>query len=218
MAVASLVLGVLGLPCGGLFGLGALIGLILGIIALVKSNKDPAVYGGSGMAIGGIVTSVLGLLLLPIIAAIVIPSIMRARVSDIVPRAPGDIRTVISAEMTYASTNGGYFDTLECLVTPTNCIADYPTQAPVFLDAEYLLTTRGGHDFFFHPGPPAPPDESISPTSMTSFAYVAVPTRPGTTAIRAYCGDSSGTLCAVEDATMPEIVDGRCPDSCPPLN
>ena len=110
--MASLVLGVLGLPCGGLFGLGALVGLILGILALVKSSKEPAVYGGGGLAIGGIVTSGLGLLLLPVIAAIVIPSLMRVRVLDSVPRASGDIRSLISAETIYAAANGGYFDTV----------------------------------------------------------------------------------------------------------
>ena len=117
LATWSLVLGVLSIPCMGLFGIGALAGLILGIVALVKANREPAVYGGSGMAIGGIVTSCVGLVLLPILAAIAIPSLLRARVSANEAQAIGDIRTVISAQRTYASTNGGYFDTLDCLAT-----------------------------------------------------------------------------------------------------
>jgi hypothetical protein len=156
--------------------------------------------------------------LLPIIAAIAIPSLMRARISTGDARALGDIRTVISAELTYASNNGNHFDTLECLVSPTDCIPGYPSQAPVFLSPEFVTTTRGGYDFSFHPGPAAAPNESFSPSSIRSFAYVAVPTQPGVTAVRAFCGDSSGTLCAMADGTMPEIVGGACPESCPALN
>ncbi|MDO4897933.1 MAG: DUF4190 domain-containing protein [Rothia sp. (in: high G+C Gram-positive bacteria)] len=67
LAIASLVLGILAvlsgwLIIGGLFGL---VGLILGIVALVSANKGTT--GGKGMAIAGIITSVLGIL-----AAIVI--------------------------------------------------------------------------------------------------------------------------------------------------
>ena len=217
MAVASLVLGILGLPCAGLFGLGALAGLILGIIALVKAKNEPALYGGSGMAIGGIVTSCLGLLFIPIIAAIAIPSLLRARVSANEARSIGDIRTVISAEMTYASTNGGFYDTLECMASPTRCIPDYPTQSPVFLGPEFTVTTKGGYDRIFYAGPAAPPDGTLSPSSMSSFAYVSVPTEPGTTGIRAFCGDSTGMICATADGTMPEITNGACPEDCPPL-
>ena len=44
-----------------------------------------------------------------IIAAIAIPSLLRARVSANEAQAIGDSRSVISAEQTYASANGGYF-------------------------------------------------------------------------------------------------------------
>ncbi len=49
LAIASLVLGILG------FGL---IGLILGIVALSQINKSDGEIGGKGLAIGGIITSV----------------------------------------------------------------------------------------------------------------------------------------------------------------
>ena len=83
LAIASLVLGVLSLFTLGCLGIGALAGITLGIVALVKAGRSPQEYGGKGMAIGGIICSGLALLLLPlaIIAAIAIPSLMRARVS-----------------------------------------------------------------------------------------------------------------------------------------
>ena len=58
LATWSLVLGVLSIPCMGLFGIGALAGLILGIVALVKANREPAVYGGSGHARGHVFRAV----------------------------------------------------------------------------------------------------------------------------------------------------------------
>jgi hypothetical protein len=134
MAVFSLVLGILGLPTFGICGLGALIGMILGIVALGRANKAPAVYGGKGLAIGGIVTNALSLALIPILAAIAIPSLLRARVSANESTAIGDMRTVISGEQTYATANGGYYDSLECLSNPyEGCIPGYPTAAPTFL-------------------------------------------------------------------------------------
>jgi len=63
LAVASLVLGILAVLTG-FFLLGGLLGLIaviLGIVALGKVKRGEA--GGRGMAIGGIVTGVIGMLI-----------------------------------------------------------------------------------------------------------------------------------------------------------
>ena len=63
MAVASLVLGILGLVLA-IFLLGGLLGLvavILGVVALGKIKRGEA--DGKGMAIGGIVTGALAMLL-----------------------------------------------------------------------------------------------------------------------------------------------------------
>jgi hypothetical protein len=57
MAVASLALGVLGLFTFGLLGVGAIVGLILGGVALWKAAKTPAEYGGRGIAIAGVLTN-----------------------------------------------------------------------------------------------------------------------------------------------------------------
>jgi prepilin-type processing-associated H-X9-DG protein len=60
LAIASLVLGIIGLALWP-FGL---MGLILGIVALVLSEKEPTRYGGRWLAIGGIVTGSLCLVML----------------------------------------------------------------------------------------------------------------------------------------------------------
>ena len=62
LAIASLILGVIGLLSGWLIfgGVLGLVGVILGIVALVKVKNGTA--SGKGMAIGGIVTGALGMI------------------------------------------------------------------------------------------------------------------------------------------------------------
>src|SRR4029453_15759500 len=64
-----------------------------------------------------------------IIAAIAIPSLLRARVSANEAGTIGDIRTVISAEAAFQSAASGFYGTITCLSTPdpTACITAYPT-------------------------------------------------------------------------------------------
>jgi hypothetical protein len=60
LAIASLVLGLIGLLTFGLFGVGAMLGLVLGGIAIWKATKQPAEYGGRGIAVGGLITNAAG--------------------------------------------------------------------------------------------------------------------------------------------------------------
>ena len=60
LAIASLVLGLIGLVTFGLFGVGAMIGLALGGIAIWKATKQPAQYGGRGIAVGGVISNAVG--------------------------------------------------------------------------------------------------------------------------------------------------------------
>jgi type II secretory pathway pseudopilin PulG len=219
-AIASLVLGILGLPTIGLLGIGAMAGIILGVIALVKASRAPAEYGGRGMAVAGIALAVISILLTPfigIIAAIAIPSLMRARISANESAIIGDIRTVIMAESAYQSANGGYYDRLECLAEPATCIPAYA--GPTFLGPEMArAATKNGYRRSFHAGAPASPrPATVSPTSMMSFAYAGVPDQQGRTGVRAFCGDDTGIVCARRDGLMSEVLAGACPSDCPPL-
>src|SRR5262245_5032576 len=79
LAIASLVLGILSIPTLGLFVVGAIAAIVLGVIALGKIKKEPATYGGKGMAIAGIITSGVSLLLIGvfgILAAIAVPKLL----------------------------------------------------------------------------------------------------------------------------------------------
>jgi hypothetical protein len=221
LAIASLVLGVLSLFTLGCLGVGALAGITLGIVALVKAGRSPQEYGGKGMAIGGIVCSGLALLLLPlaIIAAIAIPSLMRARVSANEASAIGDIRTMISGQVAYSVSNGGFYDTPACLAAPDGCLRDYEPGMPTFIDAEQAsLVDQRGYRWRFYQGPsPSRAQiqrQGLSPSSIESFAYVAVPISPGTTGIRGFCGDSTGRICFSADGSEPPVVGGLCAPDC----
>jgi len=224
LAIASLALGVLSLfTLAGLL-IGAVLGTTLGIVALVKASKSPATHGGKGLAIAGIAASVLSFFMIPvigIIAAIAIPSLLRARTSANEAAAIGDIRTVISAEAAYQSANAGYYDSLDCLTAPARCIPDYPSSGPTFLGPDFKLPVKNGYRRSFHPGPPADPAElgaAASRSSVKSYAYVAEPAEVGRTGVRAFCGDETGMICFSSDGRMPDLVGGHCPADCKPLN
>ncbi len=77
LAIASLVLGIVGFCTVGVAGI---VGVILGIVALVKASHEPQVDRGKGFAIAGIVTGAISLLMvLPLMIAILLPSLSRAR-------------------------------------------------------------------------------------------------------------------------------------------
>ncbi len=71
-----------------------------------------------------------------IIAAIAIPSLLRALVSANEAQAIGDTRSVISAEQTYASANCGYYGHPQILVQGAIQIPAYPPTAPDFLGVD----------------------------------------------------------------------------------
>jgi hypothetical protein len=69
LAIISLVVGILSLCCGYTFVPG-LIAIVLGFMARGKANSDPMHYGGSGLAVGGIITGAFSLILGVILIAL----------------------------------------------------------------------------------------------------------------------------------------------------
>jgi hypothetical protein len=216
MAIASLVLGILSVPTFGCLIVGAVAGIVLGIVALMRANREPQTYGGKGMAIAGIATSALSFVIvipLGLIAAIAIPSLLRARISANEAATIGDIRTVISAEAAYQSASGGSYGSPPCLAAPTTCLPAY--SGPSFLDPDLAsATVKNGYRRTFHAGPPS----AAGPTgSLETFAYTAVPVEPGKTGSRGFCGDASGRICVTPHGSAPALAGGLCDPSCQEL-
>jgi hypothetical protein len=174
---------------------------------------------GVTVAIMAVVVMFLLVAFIGMIAAIAIPSLLRARVSANEAQAIGDLRTIVSAEATYASSNGGHYDQLECLARPYECIPGYPADGQVFLFQEYPAV-RGGYHREFQGGLPADESEiafaNLSPSSVQSFVYLAYPVSPST-GTRGFCADYTGRICVTMDGSKPAVVNGMCDPSCTPL-
>jgi len=138
-----------------------------------------------------------------IIAAVAIPSLLRARVSANESATIGDIRTVISAEAAYHSANGGYYGTITCLTAPSAavCIPSYPATAPTFLDSQLATTSmpKSGYERSF--------EENVIPGGISCYAYHATPATPNQTGVRGFAGDCSGRICYTPNgAAVPTVL------------
>ena len=115
LAIASLVIGIISiLTCGGLL-VGAIVGIVLGIVALNKAKSDPAQYAGRGLAIAGIVTSACSFL--PgVFAAIAIPNLIKSQQAAHETAALTEVQTIGKAQILYSVTKGhGTFADLRTL-------------------------------------------------------------------------------------------------------
>jgi len=128
-----------------------------------------------------------------IIAAIAIPSLLRARISANESATIGDTRTVISAEAAYQSAASGFYGELTCLAVPGPCIQGYV--GPTFLDGTIgvaALVQKSGYTRT------ANYDAALTVPGLTAphgtYCYQASPITSGTTGVRAFGGDSSGVV------------------------
>ena len=149
-----------------------------------------------------------------IIAAIAIPSLLRARVSANESATIGDVRTVISGQAAYQSANGGWYDrNISCLTQHNGCIPPQPNPtAPTFLDSQIgALTSKSGYARVtpsFGVVPPAA-DPTISATSVAAYVYGASPNAQGQTGVRGFAGDSSGMVCFDPNGGVPPNANGQ---------
>ena len=128
-----------------------------------------------------------------IIAAIAIPSLLRARISANEAAAQGDSRTVSSSQVAYASSNrGAYGHSLTCLSTPSSC--GFPATVTQFLDPQVGIDiqTKQGYNRSFLIGVAAngTPDVGIA-----TWSYTSDPTTVGNTGTRYFAIDHTGLIC-----------------------
>jgi type II secretory pathway pseudopilin PulG len=118
LAITSLVLGIVSIPTCGLLFAGGIAGIILGAVALNKAKTQPHQFSGRGLAIAGIITSSLSLLVaIPgIIAAIAIPNLLKSQQAARESAALADVMTIGRAQVLYSITKGqGRFTDLRTL-------------------------------------------------------------------------------------------------------
>ena len=120
-----------------------------------------------------------------IIAAIAIPSLLRARVSANEAATIGDIRTVISAQAAYQSAQRRLVRRASSRASTTRrrhgCIPSYPTNAPTFLDRRSRPRCRSrATAAASQPGAAPAPLNTLSPADQrVGYAYGATPVNHG---------------------------------------
>jgi hypothetical protein len=106
LAIASLVLGICGLfTCGAT----ALVGLILGIVSLVKAKKSNGALGGQGIALAGTIISAAFLLMLPIWAAMMLPALAKAKQRALTIQCVNNMKQLALAVRIYSGDHNDHF-------------------------------------------------------------------------------------------------------------
>jgi type II secretory pathway pseudopilin PulG len=111
LAVTSLVLGIISIPTLGLLVVGAIVAIVLGSIALNRIKKEPAIYGGKGMAIAGIITSGVSLSLAAffgILAAIAVPKLSEHIKTGREVAAATSLATIYEYQIQFKETNSKF--------------------------------------------------------------------------------------------------------------
>ena len=152
-----------------------------------------------------------------IIAAIAIPSLLRARVSANESATQGDIRTVISANAAYegASNGNGYAAGATCLSTPSNnnCIPGYSNTAPTFLDSNLgqANLVKSGYSRTYSTA-------GAVGVGAGTYCYLAQPVTLNRTGTRSFGGDFSGVLGGTQGVAACCNAGALVPTVCPALN
>ena len=117
-----------------------------------------------------------------IIAAIAIPNLLRSRIAANQASAVGSIRTINTAQITYASTyNAGYSSTLADLTPPVSPAQPSSTAAGL-IDSVLAGGAKSGYTFIY------------TLLSRDTYRLNANPTTVGTTGTNYYFSDESGVI------------------------
>jgi type IV pilus assembly protein PilA len=187
LAIAALVLGIIGFFTVGILGVGAIIGIVLACMAMSKIKRDPWLYGGRGMAIAALVLNIVSLVSfvpMGIIAAIAIPNLLAARRAANEGSAMATLRTLHSAEATYQATRGeGKYGTLSQLA------------AEGLIDSRLATGTKNGYNFTV--------ELTTNESNYPGFSVVGVPMTYRSTGVRSFFIDETGVIRAGDNSGGP---------------
>ncbi len=176
-AIASLV-------CGLLFFIPFLFiaAIVFGHLALSEIRKSAGRLRGEGVAMAGLVLGyvwIAGIPIILIIAAIAIPNLLRARMAANESSAVAEVRTLVTAEATYAETHRevGYTCSLSDLAEGD------------LIAGELANGKKNGYVFELMNCSP-----EAAGGANAKFQVVAYPLRPNQTGVRAFCSDESAVV------------------------
>ncbi len=167
-----------------------LVGIILGHLSLSDIKKSAGRLKGHGLAVGGLVLSYMGIVLVPfilIVAAIVIPNVLRARMGAKEAFAVSTLRTYNTALVNYATQcqDFGFPRSVENL-GPGN--GDCQGAALVDSVLAAPAVRMSGYRFFYSPGP----TDNLG--HVVSYTITADPIPENATGIRHFYTDESAVI------------------------
>lgn len=220
-------IGLIGFPCGTILSIFILVYMLKPGIRILFSGKqgeltpEEAAQVGEALrskaalwALGAVVGLLVLVFFIGMVAAVAIPSLLRARVAANETTAIGHLRALIDAETSFASMSGGAYGAPPCLQAPASCVTGLAPGPSLLPDSVVFDTAASGYVLSFHPGPP-PFGQEEGGGLHRSYAVTALPAS-AQGGVRHYCADDRGVVYVVpQGAGAP--AGGRCPDSGDPL-
>jgi prepilin-type N-terminal cleavage/methylation domain-containing protein len=137
-----------------------------------------------------------------VIAAIAIPNLLRSRMSANEASAVSSVRTINTAQVTYAETWGiGYAALLTNLGGAAGCTASSTTAC--LIDPILSAGTKSGYTF-------AAVGNTTVGGALQGFETNATPVAGGITGTRAFCSDQSGVIRYNTTGTAITTAQGAC--------
>jgi len=126
-----------------------------------------------------------------IIAAIAVPSLMRARLSANESSAVGSVRSINTAEISYnaAYSNLGFATTLSYLGGPAGAACVPSTSSGCFIDSSLSTGTKSGYTFSLQIG-----SSPVVGGTTPSYSILATPQNPSITGSRYFCSFEDGVV------------------------
>lgn len=184
LAIFALVLGIINFCTLGILGVGAIIGSIVGWVAMKRAKREPWAYGGHGMAIAGFVMSIVTLVSfvpIGIIAAIAIPNLLASRRAANEGSAIYSLRQISAAQAMYQG-NYGKFATLDELA------------AQNLIDSKLGSGTKNGYRFAI---------ELTNEDNVEGFAVTGVPVTYRSTGNRSFYVDETQVVRVADNSGGP---------------
>jgi len=125
-----------------------------------------------------------------IIAAIAVPSLIRARISANESATAANVRTIITAEVQYHTSFGIYSPDLTSMGTPsTGCPTGVPASTGACL-IDFALSDAGTNPKSGY----VYTASATNSTNASSFVEGASPSVPGRTGVKSFCGTDDGVI------------------------
>ena len=186
-ALGSLITGIFGLV---LFP-AAIVAIVLGHISRTEIRKRGGRLHGAGMALTGLVFGYIGVAFIPIliIAAIAIPTLLRARIAANEASAVGSLHDLNIAEISYASTYMKVGSAPALAALGGSKCAPPDESSACLIDAQLASGQKSGYRFELR-------NRIHSQTGMESDKYqiVAYPLVRNQSGVRAFCSDETGVI------------------------